>query len=142
MIQENILKLADYGLATGLIQPEDRQYTINRLLELFELDELEEAVAEAHEKEPKMTQQTAEEALETILKEMMDYAHAQGILKEDSIVYRDLFDTKIMSLLARKTAARGADPAGEHRRGGSPHTRGTRPPAPATPLGRGDGQWR
>ncbi|MCI8919329.1 MAG: UDP-glucose--hexose-1-phosphate uridylyltransferase [Eubacterium sp.] len=99
MIQENILKLADYGLATGLIQPEDRQYTINRLLELFELDELEEAVAEAHEKEPKMTQQTAEEALETILKEMMDYAHAQGILKEDSIVYRDLFDTKIMSLL-------------------------------------------
>ncbi len=99
MIQENILKLADYGLATGLIQPEDRQYSINRLLELFELDELEEAVAEAHEKEPKMTQQTAEEALETILKEMMDYAHAQGILKEDSIVYRDLFDTKIMSLL-------------------------------------------
>lgn len=99
MIQENILKLADYGLATGLIQPEDRQYTINRLLELFELDELEEAAAEAHEKEPKMTQQTAEEALETILKEMMDYAHAQGILKEDSIVYRDLFDTKIMSLL-------------------------------------------
>ncbi len=99
MIQENILKLADYGLATGLIQPEDRQYTINRLLELFELDELEEAVAEAHEKEPKMTQQTAEEALETILKEMMDYAHAQGILKEDSIVYRDLLDTKIMSLL-------------------------------------------
>lgn len=99
MIQENILKLADYGLATGLIQPEDRQYTINRLLELFELDELEEAVVEAHEKEPKMTQQTAEEALETILKEMMDYAHAQGILKEDSIVYRDLFDTKIMSLL-------------------------------------------
>ncbi len=99
MIQENILKLVDYGLATGLIQPEDRQYTINRLLELFELDELEEAAAEAHEKEPKMTQQTAEEALETILKEMMDYAHAQGILKEDSIVYRDLFDTKIMSLL-------------------------------------------
>ncbi len=46
-----------------------------------------------------MTQQTAEEALETILKEMMDYAHAQGILKEDSIVYRDLFDTKIMSML-------------------------------------------
>ena len=99
MIQENILKLADYGLATGLIQPEDRQYSINRLLELFELDELEEAVAEAHETEPKMSQHSAEEALVTILKEMMDYAHAQGILKEDSIVYRDLFDTKIMSLL-------------------------------------------
>ena len=30
MIQENILKLTDYGLATGLIAPEDQQYTINR----------------------------------------------------------------------------------------------------------------
>lgn len=99
MIQTNILKLTDYGLATGLIQPEDKQYTINRLLELFELDELEDAVVEAYEKEPKMTQQTAEAALETILNEMMDYAHGQGILKEDSIVYRDLFDTKIMSML-------------------------------------------
>ena len=42
MIQENILKLTDYGLATGLIAPEDQQYTINRLLELFGLDELED----------------------------------------------------------------------------------------------------
>ena len=46
MIQENILKLTDYGLATGLIQPEDKQYTINRLLELFELDELEDAAGD------------------------------------------------------------------------------------------------
>ena len=99
MIQENILKLTDYGLATGLIQPEDKQYTINRLLELFELDELEDAAVQAYEKQPPLTQDTAEEALETILNELMDEAHAQGILKEDSIVYRDLFDTKIMSVL-------------------------------------------
>lgn len=99
MIQKNILKLTDYGLATGLIQPEDKQYTINRLLELFELDELEDDIVEAFKKEPAMTQETAEDQLESILKEMMDYAHEQGILKEDSIVYRDLFDTKIMSML-------------------------------------------
>ena len=37
--------------------------------------------------------------LETVLSEMMDYAYAQGIMTEDSIVYRDLFDTKIMSML-------------------------------------------
>ena len=30
---------------------------------------------------------------------MMDYAVEQGIMKEDGIVYRDLFDTKIMSML-------------------------------------------
>ena len=99
MIQEKILKLTDYGLATGLIQPEDKQYTINRLLELFQLDELEDAAVAAYEKQPALTQETAEEALEEVLNDMMDYAHEHGIMQEDSIVYRDLFDTKIMSLL-------------------------------------------
>ena len=56
MIQEYILKLTDYGLATGLIEPEDKQYTINRLLELFRLDELEDAAVEAYEKQPALTQ--------------------------------------------------------------------------------------
>ncbi|MDE7311449.1 MAG: UDP-glucose--hexose-1-phosphate uridylyltransferase [Eubacterium sp.] len=99
MIQENILKLADYGLATGLIEPEDKQYTINRLLELLRLDELEDTVVEAYAKQPALTQEAAEEALEGILQTMLDYAHEQGILEEDGIVYRDLFDTKIMSML-------------------------------------------
>ena len=99
MIQEYILKLTDYGLATGLIEPEDKQYTINRLLELFQLDELEDAAVEAYEKQPALTQESAEEALEPVLKGMLDYAHAQGILEEDGIVYRDLFDTRIMSML-------------------------------------------
>ena len=82
MIQENILKLTGYGLATGLIEPEDKQYTINRLLELFQLDELEDDVVSAYEKQPQMTQETAEDALEGILSQMMDYAHEQGILEE------------------------------------------------------------
>lgn len=99
MIQELILKLTGYGLATGLIEPEDKQYTINRLLELFRLDELEDAAVEAYEKQPALTQETAEDALEGILNQMLDYAHQQGILEEDGIVYRDLFDTKIMSML-------------------------------------------
>ena len=99
MIQENILKLTDYGLVTGLLSPEDRQYTINRLLELFGLDELEDDVVNAHEAQPAMTVESAHEQLEGILNQLMDEAHEQGILKEDSIVYRDLFDTKIMGLL-------------------------------------------
>ena len=44
MIQEKILELTEYGLVTGLIEPEDKRYTINRLLELFGLDEMEEEV--------------------------------------------------------------------------------------------------
>lgn len=96
MIQEAIRKLAVYGSKTGLVPKEDEIYTANRLLELFELDELEEldegTLAEI--------ENTQTEDLEDILKSMMDYAYEKGILKENSVVYRDLFDTKIMSLLA------------------------------------------
>lgn len=99
MIQERILDLVDYALATGLIEPADERYTVNRLLELFQLDELEDAVADAHASKEKMTREQAEDALESILKDMLDYAYENGITRENSVVYRDLFDTKIMSLL-------------------------------------------
>ncbi len=99
MIQEKILELTEYGLVTGLIEKEDERYTVNRFLELFQLDELEDEVVAEYAKRPAMTREEAEEKLDGILNEMMDYAHEQGIMKEDSIVYRDLFDTKIMSLM-------------------------------------------
>ena len=99
MIQEKILELTEYGLVTGLIEKEDERFTVNRFLELFQLDELEDEVVTEYAKRPAMTREEAEEKLDGILNEMMDYAHEQGIMKEDSIVYRDLFDTKIMSLM-------------------------------------------
>ncbi len=90
MIQQDIRKLTAYGLMTGLIEKEDEIYTVNRLLELFELDEpAEEAGSVSMEVEE----------LEEVLGRMMDYAVEQGIMKEDGIVYRDLFDTRIMSML-------------------------------------------
>ncbi len=39
------------------------------------------------------------EDLEDILAEMLSYAHDFGLMPEDDIVHRDLFDTKIMGLL-------------------------------------------
>ena len=98
MIQERILDLVDYALVTGLIEPEDTRYTINRLLELFELDELEDEVAGLH-KTTIRTKEDAVDALENILNDMLDYAYENGILAENSVVYRDLCDTKIMGLL-------------------------------------------
>lgn len=89
MIQDSIKKLVEYGLLTGLIEEEDRIYTTNRLLELFGLDELEDGGGDAA---------AAVEDLEAILKDMLDYACEKG-LTQDSVVYRDLFDTKIMGLL-------------------------------------------
>jgi UDPglucose--hexose-1-phosphate uridylyltransferase len=107
MIQENILDLVAYGLTTGLVTEDDKVYTINRLLELFEVDDIEDSVFEAQEKKPAMTQESAENALEGILDAMMDYAYENGIMKENSIVYKDLFDTKIMScLMARPSEIR------------------------------------
>ena len=99
MIQERILDLVEYAKLTGLIEAEDERFSINRLLELFQLDELEDEAVAAHGKNKCMTRETAEAALEDILTEMLDYAYENGITKENSIVYRDLFDTKIMSLL-------------------------------------------
>ena len=90
MIQKSIAKLVQYGLNTGLIEPEDRIYTTNRLLELFGLDE---------PSEEEIPEQVGEEDLEGILAEMLDYAADKGLLAENSVVYRDLFDTRIMGLL-------------------------------------------
>lgn len=95
MIQTDIKKLVEYGLQTGLVPMEDEVFTVNRLLELFELEELEDCeTADCMEKAS-----IQEKELEEVLGRLMDYAYEQGIMKENSIVYRDLFDTKIMSML-------------------------------------------
>ena len=100
MIYILIKKLISYGVNTGLVPEEDIIYTTNRLLELFQLEGMEEA--EMPEKMPDQGRTEAEEAqveeLESILKGLLDYACEQGMI-EDSITYRDLFDTKIMSVL-------------------------------------------
>ncbi len=87
-IYEAIRQLVNYGLETGLVDQNDEIYTINRLLELFQLDEYEEPGQPARQAE-----------LEEILKEMLDYGASQGLLEENTIGYRDLFDTKIMGML-------------------------------------------
>ena len=107
MIQERILELVKYGLTTGLVNPEDKVYTINRLLELFAVDDIEDETFAKVENLPDWTQEEAEDALEGILSDMMYYAYEQGIMKENSIVYKDLFDTRIMGcLVARPSEVR------------------------------------
>ncbi|MCR5753515.1 MAG: UDP-glucose--hexose-1-phosphate uridylyltransferase [Acetatifactor sp.] len=90
MIQTDIRKLVLYGLKTGLIEEADAIFTTNRLLELFGLDELEDSAEE-------ITMEIEE--LEEVLSRLLDYASEKGLLAGDSVVARDLFDTKIMSLL-------------------------------------------
>lgn len=92
MITKNIARLVQYGIAAGLVNEADRIYTTNRLLELFGLEEYDAPEVEKIENPARFP-------LEELLGEMLDYAAENGLLPDDSIVYRDLFDTKIMGML-------------------------------------------
>ena len=87
MVYEAIKKLAEYGVETGLLEEMDRVYATNQILEALHMDEYEEPEASF-----------SNVNLEETLKELLDYACEQGII-EDSIVCRDLFDTKLMNCL-------------------------------------------
>ena len=92
MLSENIKKLVEYGVQAGLVPECERIYTTNLLLGLFHEDSFEDV-------------ETGLEniSLEEVLKNLLDEAVARGII-EDSIVYRDLFDTKLMNCLMPRPA--------------------------------------
>lgn len=98
MVQEAIARLVQYGLATGLIENEDRRYIANHLLELLGIDSLEES-AEAAILAFDPSDKTVVGELEEILGQLCDYAYEAGLLEENSVGYRDLFDTKLMGAL-------------------------------------------
>lgn len=87
MLYENIKKLVEYGIQTGLTPECERIYTTNLLLELFQEDSYEDVEIDRSSIE-----------LETVLEGLLDEAVKRGII-EDSIGFRDLFDTKIMNCL-------------------------------------------
>ena len=81
-----ISELVSYGMLNGLITEDDKVYVINRLLELFDKKDFvwsDEQVRPIH----------------LILEDMMNYAIEQGIMEDDTITTKDLFDTKIMGLI-------------------------------------------
>lgn len=91
-ILENINRLVAYGVKNSLVAKEDIIYTQNKLLELFRLDGFDTPLAPAL---PDV--ETSE--LESILKEMLDYASENKLFDDQGNVSRDLFDTKIMGQL-------------------------------------------
>ncbi len=93
MIFEYIKALMEYAEKTGLIVKEDKNYTLNRLLEALSLEEYEEP------QDSPSYEEIVKGGLESILNGILDYAADKGILTGNSIVYRDLFDTKLMGLL-------------------------------------------
>ncbi len=92
MLSESIRKLVQYGIDTGLTPPCERRYTVNLLLDAFREDEYEEPEEIPHDVD-----------LEQTLKELDDEAVRRGLI-EDSVVYRDLFDTRLMNCLLPRPA--------------------------------------
>lgn len=98
MITKNIAELVRYGVSAGLIEDADIIYTTNRLLELFGLEDFDDNLL----KDVLNPINPAEYDLEGLLKQMLDYAAQSGLLQDNTIVYRDLFDTKIMGCLVAR----------------------------------------
>ena len=92
MLSNSIAKLVQYGIETGLTPECERIYTTNLLLDCFKEDEYTE---------PAETYENVD--LESTLTELLNEAVSRGII-EDSIVYRDLFDTKLMNCLMPRPA--------------------------------------
>ena len=88
MINTYITELVNYGIRNGLIDEQDRIYSINRLTELMGLDEF--IVPE---------NQPEERDLHFILEDMMAWAFEHGVMQSDTNASKDLFDTKIMGII-------------------------------------------
>lgn len=86
-INLEIKKLVRYGLENNLIEKEDEIFARNCILETLCLDDYEEVQDEIFEIN-----------LEEILKNILDFAVEKKLI-ENTIVHRDLFDTKLMSCL-------------------------------------------
>ena len=85
-ISSYIAALADYGVRRGLIEPADRTWAVNSLLQVMELQEYEEP------------ERTPELPLGDILGALVEFSVKRGLVGDD-ITSRDLFDTKLMAVL-------------------------------------------
>ena len=90
MIDKAVAKLADYAVRNGLIDSCDYTWAINTILDVLKLDSYIE---------PEFTWDINSLELAPILEELLDDAYARGVLTENSVVYRDLFDTELMGRL-------------------------------------------
>ncbi len=92
MLYESIKKLVQYGIDAGLMPESERIYTTNLLLDLMKEDDYEDVDCSLDHI-----------VLEDVLKDLLDEAVKRGII-EDSVTYRDLFDTKLMNCLVPRPA--------------------------------------
>lgn len=95
MINTYISALAQYAVDRGLIEENERIYSINMLLDVLKIDEYNPC-----DDKDKVIALSSD--LEAILQFIDDYACDRGLIEENSVVYRDLFDTRVMNCFVRR----------------------------------------
>lgn len=93
MINEAISKLAAYALRAGLIEKSEYIWAVNTILDTLKLDSFTDP-----------GQAWGAIDLAAVLGELTDDAYSRGVLTENSVVYRDLFDTELMGRLTPRPA--------------------------------------
>ncbi len=93
MIDTDIAKLVQYSIDAGLIPEEERVYSANRVLAALKKDDYEA---------PEVS--VAEGELPEILNRLTDYAYETGVITDNGIVSRDLFDTGLMDCVMPRPA--------------------------------------
>ncbi len=83
-------ELCDYAIKNRLAEEEDRAYAVSSLLTLLGLSEYDD--------EPR----SGERELSEILSDICDYAYTSGLIAENGVVYRDLFDTALMGVFVAR----------------------------------------
>ena len=87
-INVSVRKLIKYGLDKGFFGKRDEIYMTNLVMAQLGTDSITDESAGDY----------GEVNLEETLKDILDYAAEKGII-EDSVTFRDLFDTKLMGLM-------------------------------------------
>lgn len=90
---ENLERLIKYGQKTGLIKNSDVIFVRNILMKMLELPEPSETPFQG---------EVEREDLENILMSLCDGAFEKGLLEDNTTTQRDLFDTKLMSVLVKR----------------------------------------
>ena len=86
-LDKNIKKLVQYGINSGLIPESERNYSTNMILDALGKDDYSDPDISGEEIN-----------LDNILDNLLDIACEMKLI-EDSITYRDLFDTKLMNFI-------------------------------------------
>ena len=91
MINQTIASLVQYAIDRGLIPEEERIFSVNALLERLKLDSFEQP------------ETLLDKPVHELLDILTDFACEQGLC-ENEVVFRDLFDSGLMSCLTPRPA--------------------------------------